>query len=93
MMFINILNTFTRAIILLNTVRAKNSLGWIVNLYKVNKIWYCYYAGLTNICFNFQPLILVAGGCGQVCIETEAGMKSAEIYYPKTNEWKQVHAI
>ncbi len=93
MMFINILNTFTRAIILLHTVRAKNYLGWIVDLYKVNKIWYCHYAGLTNICFNFQPLILVAGGCGKVCSETEAGMKSAEIYYPKTNEWKQVLAI
>jgi hypothetical protein len=28
-----------------------------------------------------------------VCSETEAGMKSAEIYYPKTNEWKQVHML
>ncbi len=28
-----------------------------------------------------------------MCNETEAGMKSAEIYYPKTNEWKQVHML
>ena len=38
----------------------------------------------------FQPKILVAGGCSGNCNETEIGIQSAELYNPKTNEWKQV---
>ena len=40
---------------------------------------------------EFQPQILVAGGCSGPCNETsEGGLSSAEIYNPKSNNWTDV---
>ena len=42
-----------------------------------------------NLLELFQIKILVAGGCKGWCDETITPLKSAEIYDPLTNTWKQ----